>query len=183
MHPRLWTEWILNWYVATPIKRMQHEIFTVFWPCTCWGSDWCLKCATVSVQVVFTAGVLNVFLLTSRLTVRYDFTLTMGCVTNIVCVLLIVFTITTSANDNMFTTSNLVVGKKLSGNLLVYIIQVSVKRCWKECSNRQKCRSFNYARSSHLCELNTAEKSSTVELTDSPGYYYGDDVQQVGNYW
>ena len=103
----------------------------------------------------------------------------MGCVTNLVCLLLIVFTITTSANDNMFDTSKLVVGKKLSGNLLVYIIQVSVKRCWKECSNRQKCRSFNYVRSSHLCELNTAEKSSAVELTDAPGYYYGDDVQHV----
>ena len=103
----------------------------------------------------------------------------MSSITNLVCCLLVFFTITKSTNGNIFDTSKLVVGKKLSGNLLVNIIQVSVKRCWKECSNRQKCRSFNYVRSSHLCELNTAEKSSAVELTDAPGYYYGDDVQHV----
>lgn len=72
-----------------------------------------------------------------------------------------------------FDPTKIVYGRKLEGYTFRTVLEVSAKQCWHECASRQNCRSFNYIRRFHLCELNTQHPDYT-ESVEAKGYVFSE---------
>ena len=79
---------------------------------------------------------------------------------NMTCLRIVLIKVVSTAwNIPGFERKSLYYGRKLVGFWIRKFVNLSLKRCFKECENRPKCMSFNYEQKSHLCELTLSDKT------------------------